>query len=1271
MRVQEVRIALTSVLVTTVLTFNCLGSFADLPQIVFDPTKPPIEVDVRGQGETIPKIVRIGPISEATYDSLAAMGAFDVNNPLFQKQFRLLRLILAVNPQDGKLVTDPVMISRAVILYATYHDSFDHFDESLLDDDIFKVKWFLGLNWIENNLLQIEKILVRALIALEASPAFALSHTISAIGPEALSIANHMVIEEIAKAAVGKVYTDASLAIAGVNVPVPPRERLRQEYVNFMLEMQSQAEHVKQLYQSYKSGGLVLSLSDREAVKAYFVKGTICRTQAHADYRIFLFPDLFHLTDTANWAGALEDLSRYLEETVLDAAVKQVLSGTIKELLGPLTTGQMGGLLKEVVGLQVGPIYKFVKADFSFAAILCSFIGDQMSDQRPTLFWQAVDSAATAWHESEEQSVDTEIRFIEHVAVRVSAPLPIKTLAANQGGARGQVTLSWAVPQSIADVLGVYQVFYSELPIPDEPDRDISYVWLNATKAYGQTENITISALNPNTTYYFRVEARDRSGNSSPLSNEVSARPQSAGSGTHFFFDWRVSPAYGTATTSRYVFSVWLHNSLNQTFPVSVKLVLNGQEIEMPAVAGTLASDGEGWKRQYEVAVNRTYPSNSQIPYWFKVTVGQMTIDTSQPPYTGCQLSVDTVLAYGHVEPPSAPNAQMFTFTTTYRHTDGLKPRSVQLYLKGGNQFYAYNMDFVDGNQVTGFRYAATKYCGAESNQFYFVVTAADGTTYRGPATGAYNGPTVAVVHDLAVVNVQLSTERPIGGKPMTITFDVRNVGSFPELTAPCRATVQTSTGTAALGPDRNAAPLGTGSGIGPFTYGYTPPVQDTTSAITLRAVVDPVSGETITANNIWSKDLLIAPPPGAIEGSVVNDLGAYTSGVIVHVVSRVTEIGSCESDAYGYYKIDGLAPAMYSVRADATGYRPTTVNGVVVHAAQSTEQNFVLGNIVDIQCTAHSSERSYSVWPLSWAPQGDRIAFTVGGFPGGYSRLGWTDPSGSGSTVDDFLPPGLQEIMSAPVYAPNGLELAFRAAAVGGGNSGYGIYISDRNGNNPSLVIPGTEVYTPFWSPDSQYLGYVSGGNIMIATRSSGWTDRRILVPSCGQGAEKIGWSPDGHMLASPNFNNGVCSIFRVDPSNSSSTLLTIFAGDSPSWLPNSKGIVYSGGAHLGICLRYLGESDFIRLTYDTMDYSNPALSADGSTLAYASSKLRPNYAKYYEIYVREFSVPTLYFKNAGVAASPVTPNGDGQNDITTITTSVNSDCLVTAKILIGAEYS
>jgi len=88
----------------------------------------------------------------------------------------------------------------------------------------------------------------------------------------------------------------------------------------------------------------------------------------------------------------------------------------------------------------------------------------------------------------------------------------------------------------------------------------------------------------------------------------------------------------------------------------------------------------------------------------------------------------------------------MFTFSMVYRNPDGLKPRSAQLWLKGGSQFFPYDMAFVEGNQVTGYRYSTTKYCGADQNQFHFVATAADGTTYREPSSGAYDGLTIADV---------------------------------------------------------------------------------------------------------------------------------------------------------------------------------------------------------------------------------------------------------------------------------------------------------------------------------------------------------------------------------------------------------------------------------------------------------------------------------------------------------------------------------------------
>jgi hypothetical protein len=103
-----------------------------------------------------------------------------------------------------------------------------------------------------------------------------------------------------------------------------------------------------------------------------------------------------------------------------------------------------------------------------------------------------------------------------------SNPLAITNLAAVQSATYGAVDLSWtAVAEDATGSMAAtsYQVRYSTSNIVDETTWAAASSFTNtlAPKAPGQTENLTVSGLNPGTYYYLSVRAVDEAGNVGPL----------------------------------------------------------------------------------------------------------------------------------------------------------------------------------------------------------------------------------------------------------------------------------------------------------------------------------------------------------------------------------------------------------------------------------------------------------------------------------------------------------------------------------------------------------------------------------------------------------------------------------------------------------------------------------------------------------------------------------------------------------------------------------
>ena len=106
------------------------------------------------------------------------------------------------------------------------------------------------------------------------------------------------------------------------------------------------------------------------------------------------------------------------------------------------------------------------------------------------------------------------------------APATILDLSAGPGSLNGTIVLNWtAVGDSgLEGRATAYEIKYSRYPITsDNFDATDSYTYVLAPKIEGQTEQVTLSSLENETSYYFAVKALDEVGNASMLGNVASA----------------------------------------------------------------------------------------------------------------------------------------------------------------------------------------------------------------------------------------------------------------------------------------------------------------------------------------------------------------------------------------------------------------------------------------------------------------------------------------------------------------------------------------------------------------------------------------------------------------------------------------------------------------------------------------------------------------------------------------------------------------------------
>ena len=164
------------------------------------------------------------------------------------------------------------------------------------------------------------------------------------------------------------------------------------------------------------------------------------------------------------------------------------------------------------------------------------------------------------------------------------------------------------------------------------------------------------------------------------------------------------------------------------------------------------------------------------------------------------------------------------------------------------------------------------------------------------------------------------------------------------------------------------------------------------------------------------------------------------------------------------------------------------------------------------------------------------------------------TGPSGQPAQFTWTLPEGLS-LDSAPVVAPDQGRFAF----VGADASGRRLFVRDLSSLD-AVAIPGTEgARQPFWSPDSQHVGYFAGGKLMRVAVSGGPPVRLANAPDPRGGT----WNEDGTILFQPLYRDS--NLFRVSARGESLAAVTQLdgaAGDVthkwPVFLPDGKHFLF-----------------------------------------------------------------------------------------------------------------
>ena len=169
-----------------------------------------------------------------------------------------------------------------------------------------------------------------------------------------------------------------------------------------------------------------------------------------------------------------------------------------------------------------------------------------------------------------------------------------------------------------------------------------------------------------------------------------------------------------------------------------------------------------------------------------------------------------------------------------------------------------------------------------------------------------------------------------------------------------------------------------------------------------------------------------------------------------------------------------------------------------------------------------------------------------------------------------------------------------------------YQLIVADADGENPHLILDSRfPIMSPAWSPDGQWLAYVSfesklSGVYVQLVRTG---ERRLVSARAGINGAPA-WSPDGKKLAlTLGGSNGNPDIYILDLGTQNLTRITDDPAidTEPEWAPDGRSLYFTSdrAGSPQIYQVSTGGGHPRRITFDGNYNARPRISADGTELA------------------------------------------------------------------------
>ena len=276
---------------------------------------------------------------------------------------------------------------------------------------------------------------------------------------------------------------------------------------------------------------------------------------------------------------------------------------------------------------------------------------------------------------------------------------------------------------------------------------------------------------------------------------------------------------------------------------------------------------------------------------------------------------------------------------------------------------------------------------------------------------------------------------------------------------------------------------------------------------------------------------------------------------------------------------------------------------------------------------------RRSSLW---WLVTATLIAFAVG-LAAGWRYLAPT-PAPLPLVQFDVLPPIDAILSPAPVasaaqlaLSPDGRQLAFVALKRRGTSQ---IYIRPIDGREPRALAYTDGASFPFWSPNSQFLGFFAGGKLKKIAVSGGVAQVLCDAPA-GRGGT---WNPEGVIVFSASPNTGLSSVSAEGGQSSIATTLNpaehAIGHNWGQFLPDGRHFLYYQRAsepnYQGVFVGELGQTSHSqRVLSSTAWPYTPTATSRMCVTACCSFKPLTNVSS--RLQGRPFGSPTMSATSAG----------------------------------------